>query len=88
MSRLRELHLDCAIVIPGAKNIAGGVNRITEQAFHIEDGWDVRETLPGVFSISRDDMAEAVTVGGYGYTYVRAEPETVPEAPEAKRKKR
>lgn len=86
--KLRELHLDIAVVVPGAKNIAGGVNRITEQAFHVEDGWDLRETLPGVFSISREDMAEPVTVGGYGYTYVRMPEEAAPAEEPKKRGKR
>lgn len=67
---LRELHLDAVAVIPGAVDIAGGTAQKREQSFHVDEGWDLREVLPGVFSISRADMPHAVTVGGCGYSYV------------------
>lgn len=67
---LRELHLFDLVVIPGAIDVSGGTSQKREQSFHVDEGWDLRELLPGVFSVSREDMPHAVTVGGVGYSYV------------------
>jgi hypothetical protein len=77
--KLASLYLDDMVVIPSSRSIGAGVPFADERSssFHASDGWDIRETLPGTFSISREGMAHAVVVGGYGYSYVRAE-EPVP----------
>jgi len=69
--RLKSLCFDDIVVIDGPITVAGGPPGIREQRFHIDDGWDIRETLPGIFTLCRDDMTEPVTIGGYGYSYVR-----------------
>lgn len=73
MSKLASLWLDDTVVIPFGKDNGSGLPRthVRDSSFQAEDGWDIRETLPGVFSITRDGMAEVVTIGGYGYSYVR-----------------
>lgn len=80
---LRELHLDAVAVIPGAIDVSGGTAQKREQSFHADEGWDLREVLPGVFSISRADMPYAVTLGGYGYSYVAMPPTPVVESQRA-----
>jgi hypothetical protein len=87
------LHLDDAVVIPRSKLTGGGspLTDTRDSSFHIDDGWDIRETLPGIFVITNGLMAESVTIGGYGYSFCRAT-ETLAEdalsAPEPKRKGR
>ena len=68
--KLRELHLDDIVVIPGAVDIAGGTAQKREQSFHADDGWTLQEVTPGVFSVHREDMPAPVFVGGYGYSFV------------------
>lgn len=82
--KLRCLYLDDAVVIPRSKDQGSGIplTDTRDSSFHVDDGWDIRETLPGVFSITNAAMGERiVTIGGYGYSYERAEAEVVEELP-------
>jgi hypothetical protein len=65
-----RLQLEKPVAIPGWTPIAGGADS-SEMTFHAADGWDIRETLPGVFSIWREGMDSPVTVGNYGYSYTQ-----------------
>lgn len=84
--RIREIHFDDVVAVPGHVQISGGISTARETAFHVDDGWDIREVLPGVFSLCHTNMSAPVTVGGYGYSFVPCEEATAPEAPQAKRK--
>ncbi len=85
---ITALFLDCMVVIPQGKNVGGGMKRteLREQNFRSEEGWDIRETLPGVFSLNREGMDSPCTIGGYGYNYVQHIPK-VEEAPAEEPKK-
>lgn len=72
--RIREVHFDDVVSIPGHTQIAGGTTTTRETTFHADDGWEIRETLPGVFSLLHSSMTEPVTVGGYGYSFVPISP--------------
>lgn len=74
--KLRSLYLDDTVCIPQSKSVGDGpLHDTRDAAFHVDDGWDIRETLTGVFTITNDAMGERiVTIGGYGYSYER-EPE-------------
>lgn len=76
MSKLRSLYLDDTVCIPQSKTVGDGpLHDTRDSCFHVNDGWDIRETLPGVFTITNELMAERiVTIGGYGYSFER-EPE-------------
>lgn len=71
---IRVVHFDGAVTVPGGANYGEGAPRgdLRDQSFAAADGWDIREVLPGVFSLSREGMSEPVTVGGYGYSYITA----------------
>lgn len=75
MSKLASLWLDDIVVVPAGMETGIGQPRVDyrDTSFHASEGWDIRETLPGVFSLLREGMPAPVTVGGYGYSYVRAE---------------
>lgn len=82
--KLARLDLDAVVCIHLGKSLGGaGEARhdVRDSTFTAADGWDIRETLPGVFSLHREGMPEVVTLGGYGYSYVRValppEPEDV-----------
>lgn len=79
--KLRSLHLDDTVCIPQSKTVGDGpLHDTRDSCFHIADGWDIRETLPGVFTVTNDLMVgRIVTIGGYGYSYER---EPVAEASE------
>lgn len=68
------LHLDDSVVVPRSKSMGDGLPLVDtrDSSFHMDDGWDIREVLPGTFVITNDHMAESVTIGGYGYSYVSA----------------
>lgn len=88
MSKLSALYLDDIVVIPAGKDMGAGQARtdLRDSSFHESEGWDIRETLPGVFSVLCDGMPSPVAIGGYGYSYVRAV--EAPPPPEPKGKKR
>jgi hypothetical protein len=73
VSKLRRLHLDDTVCVPQSKAMGDGpLHDTRDSCFHVNDGWDIRETLPGVFTITNDLMgARSVTIGGYGYSYER-----------------
>lgn len=77
---ITALYLDDYVVVPASKNIGSGSALVETRSpvFERADGWDIREVLPGVFSLYREGMAGPVEVGGYGYSVVRV---TVDEAP-------
>ncbi len=68
------LHLDDTVVIPRSRLTGGGapLSETRDSSFHMDDGWDIRETLPGIFTITNGHMADVVTIGGYGYSFCRA----------------
>lgn len=70
--KLASLHIDRVLVIPGAAYQSGGPSVVREQSFTAEDGWDLREVLPGIFSIHGHGMREPAQIGGVGYSFVRA----------------
>lgn len=72
--KIASLYLDDMVVIPLGKSVGTDQPRVDlrDASFHAADGWDIRETLPGVFSLVCEGMTEPVVLGGYGYTYVRA----------------
>lgn len=74
MSKLRSLYLDDTVCIPQSKTVGDGpLHDTRDSAFHVNDGWDIRETMPGIFVITNDLMGDrSVTLGGYGYSYERA----------------
>lgn len=80
--KLTCLYLDDSVVIPRSKNMGSGMplHDTRDSSFHVNDGWDIRETLPGTFTITNEHMDGIVTVGGYGYSYERA-PEDLPTSP-------
>lgn len=73
--KLSALWLDDVIVIPDGKDNGAGEPRqpLREQAFMAADGWELDFDGYGGFRIWRDGMAAAVIVGGYGYSFVRAD---------------
>jgi hypothetical protein len=73
--KLAALWLDDVVVIPGAKDNGAGEPRqpLREQAFEASDGWELDFDGYGGFRIWREGMAAPVIVGGYGYSYVRAD---------------
>lgn len=76
--KIASIYFDDIIVIPQGIQLGPTqpFTTLREQSFHAAEGWDIRETLPGTFSMLREGMSGPVTVGGYGYSYVReAEPE-------------
>lgn len=76
--RIASLHLDDMVTVPGGKLMGEGlIGDLRESTFRSADGWDIRETLPGVFSLSSEWAPEPVTIGGYGYSYVRERVEPV-----------
>ncbi len=89
---LASLWLDDLVVVRnGGQSGPETYVDVRDSSFHREDGWDIRETLPGVFSLHREGMASPVTVGGYGYSYTTTpEPEPVIVATDdtGKRRKR
>jgi hypothetical protein len=88
--KLRSLRLDDMIVIPFGKSAGEGLPRVDlyEQSFHESEGWDISETLPGIFVLTRDDMDDSVTIGGFGYVYTRAKEALAPEPATPTRKAR
>lgn len=86
--KLASLYLDDTVVIHLGKDVGGGLPRqhVRDSSFQEADGWDIRETLPGTFSICREGMPKPVTIGGYGYSYVRADDPAPPPEPKAKRR--
>lgn len=75
---IATLHLDDLVVIPGGKVLGSEhIVDLRSSSFLAADGWDIRETLPGVFSLNAEWLAAPVTVGGYGYSYTRASVEAV-----------
>lgn len=87
--RLASLWLDDIVVVADGREL-GGDHRsdLRDASFHASEGWEIRETLPGVFSLQREGMSEPVTIGGYGYSYVRAPASKVDEPEPTKRGKR
>lgn len=86
--RIAILHLDDHVAIPGGRQLGSTCDTLRADLFSAADGWDIRETLPGTFSLSAPWMPHSVTVGGYGYTYTRAPIEPVDtEAPVVAAKK-
>lgn len=92
--KIVSLHLDDMVVISLGKSVGTDQARVDlrDSSFHAADGWDIRETLPGVFSLVCEGMPEPVTVGGYGYSYVRANEPMTSESnviglPQGKRRK-
>ncbi len=75
------LHLDDTVVIPRSRLTGGGapLSETRDSSFHVDDGWDIRECLPGIFTITNGHMSDVVTIGGYGYSYVRATEALTPE---------
>jgi hypothetical protein len=71
---IRVVHFSGAVTIPGGADYGAGAPRgdLRDQSFAAADGWDIREVLPGVFSLHRAGMPEPCTVGGYGYSVVTA----------------
>jgi hypothetical protein len=64
------LHLDDHVVIPmGRKLGEDTLGELRSSSFMASDGWEIRETLPGVFSLTSAWLPEPVTIGGYGYSY-------------------
>ena len=78
---ITALHLDDYVVVPGGKDLGSGVGRqdLRQTSFARDDGWDIREVLPGVFSVYQAGMLAPVTIGGYGYSYASAS-EAAPSA--------
>jgi hypothetical protein len=80
--KLATLYFDDHVVIPGGRQLGDMTGELRSDAFRSVDGWDIHETLPGVFSLVAPWMTEPVTIGGYGYSYTRAPIEPVDtEAP-------
>ena len=81
--KLATLNLDDMVVIPGGKRLGEDTfTDLRDSVFRAADGWEIHETLPGTFSVTCAHMAEAVTIGGYGYTYTRAKVDPIDtEAP-------
>lgn len=81
--KIAVLNLDDHVVIPGGRILGGeSFGELRADVFRAVDGWDIRETLPGIFSISAAHLTEPVTIGGYGYSYTRERIEPVDtEAP-------
>jgi hypothetical protein len=79
------------VVIPLGKSMGGGLPRVDlrDQSFHLAEGWDIREILPGtgVFSLLCEGMDGPVTVGGYGYSYVCAPEPVVLDEPKPRKKR-
>ncbi len=70
--KIAILNLDDTVVIPAGKQLGEDhFVDLRDSVFRAVDGWDIRETLPGTFSLSAPWMPHSVTVGGYGYSYVR-----------------
>ncbi len=87
--KLARLTLDDIVVIPDGRDCGGGMRNVDlrESSFRAEDGWDIRQTLPGEFTVYREGMAEPITIGGYGYTYKRMPPEAPAPEPVKKGKR-
>lgn len=87
---IREVHFSGAVSIPKGANYGEGVPRGTlrDTSFTRADGWDIREVLPGVFSLSCEGMPAPVTVGGYGYSVVLEPEPIIPEPLATKKGKR
>lgn len=69
---IAQIYFDDMITVPRGR-ATGPDARATlqEQSFNAADGWQIIELSEGVFSLYVDGMTGPVTVGGYGYTYVR-----------------
>lgn len=78
--KIASLYLNGHIVVPEGQQLGPtqAYTTLREQSFHSHEGWDIRETLPGVFSLHHEGMSAPVTVGGYGYSYVAAPPHAEP----------
>ncbi len=83
---ITAVYFDAQIVVPQGKSNGEGLPRVDlrETSFHASDGWDIRETLPGVFSLHIEGMTSPCTVGGYGYSYVQKHEEPPPPVEESK----
>lgn len=83
--KLRSLYLDDTVCIPQSKTVGDGpLHDTRDSCFHVNDGWDIRETLPGVFTITNELMVDRiVTIGGYGYSFERESVGIVEELPYA-----
>lgn len=71
--KLRELHFDDLVVIPGWQRMAGGTAQGREQSFHADEGWNLWRWQPGVYRLWREGMPNAVTIEGYGASWVSAD---------------
>jgi hypothetical protein len=81
--KIRAITFDDVIVVHGHVPVSGGPSTSREQAFHEDDGWDIRETLPGTFTLCHETMSEPITIGGYGYSYVRSASQEAIAEPDA-----
>lgn len=78
--KLRSLHLDAFVPIPGYAAVEGSPKLERAKDFSVEDGWEILEVIPGVFSLLHESMTAPVVLGGYGYSYARSlKPETFEE---------
>lgn len=75
--KLRELHFDDLVVIPGWQRMAGGTAYAREQSFHSDEGWTLERTDAMTFRLYREGMPKPVTVEGYPASYVVAPIEAV-----------
>ncbi len=95
---ITSVYFDDQVVVDGGRDVGEGKRgQLREFSFHRRDGWDIREALPGVFTLFTDGMEHPVTVGGYGYSCVRvtvadphpfAEAEGPPEPPTGQRRRK
>lgn len=74
------LHLDDHVVIPKGRKLGEDtLGELRASSFLASDGWVIRETLVGVFSLSAPWLPEPVTIGGYSYSYTVEPPAPVVE---------
>jgi len=69
--KLAKLTFDDTVTIYLGKDVGGGDAHqdLRYSSFRADDGWELDELAPGVFSVFRDGMTRPTMLGGYGYSY-------------------
>lgn len=74
--KLAYLAFDDMITVPGGRRLGeDSIGDACESTFRAADGWDLRQTSEGVFTLRSECMLDAMTVGGHGYRYIPEPPE-------------
>jgi len=86
---IAHLYFDDIVVITRGRTSGNGMPRgdARETSYHAPE-WEIREVLPGVFSLWTEGMEVPQTVGGYGYSYSPQATTPEPESPPQRKGKR